>query len=40
MVIGIKVWIYRGKIFAERKSAKTAFSTGPSGKREDKIKTD
>jgi len=25
--IGIKVWIYRGKIFAEKKSVRSAFST-------------
>lgn len=30
-VVGIKVWIYRGKIFAEKKSARSAFSTAEAG---------
>ena len=30
-VIGIKVWIYRGKIFAEKKPVRSAFSTAPAG---------
>jgi len=36
-VIGIKVWIYRGKIFAERKNAKNAYSNSD---KESKLKTD
>ena len=38
--IGIKVWIYRGKIFADKKNAKTAYSTAPKSEREDNLKTD
>jgi small subunit ribosomal protein S3 len=38
--IGIKVWIYRGKIFADKKSAKTAYSTSPKSEKEDNSKTD
>jgi small subunit ribosomal protein S3 len=30
-VVGIKVWIYRGKIFAEKKPARSAFSTADAG---------
>ena len=36
--IGIKVWIYRGKIFAEKKSIRSAFSTA--GADNHKLKTD
>lgn len=39
-VVGIKVWIYRGKIFAEKKNVKNAFSTAPAGEKESKLKTD
>ncbi len=39
-VIGIKVWIYRGKIFAEKKNARHTFSTGEAEGKEDKSKTD
>ena len=28
-VVGIKVWIYRGKIFADKKNAKNAYSAAP-----------
>ncbi len=38
--IGIKVWIYRGKIFADKKNAKTAYSTSPKNEKEDNLKTD
>lgn len=38
--IGIKVWIYRGKIFAEKNSTRNAYSTTPSGLRENRTKTD
>ncbi|HEY4513291.1 MAG TPA: 30S ribosomal protein S3 [Candidatus Paceibacterota bacterium] len=38
--IGIKVWIYRGKIFADKKSAKTAYSTSPKSEKENNLKTD
>jgi len=33
--IGIKVWIYRGKIFAEKKSSKSAFVVTDSNGKED-----
>jgi len=33
-VIGVKVWIYRGKIFADKKSGKSVFSTGDAGTKE------
>src|SRR3989344_3219517 len=39
-VVGVKVWIYRGKIFADKKVARSAFSTADAGGREDKTKTD
>jgi small subunit ribosomal protein S3 len=39
-VVGIKVWIYRGKIFAEKKNTRSAFSTAGVGDKEDKLKTD
>ncbi|MFA6520014.1 MAG: 30S ribosomal protein S3 [Candidatus Paceibacterota bacterium] len=38
--IGIKVWIYRGKIFADKKSTKTAYSTAPKNDKEDNLKID
>jgi len=38
-VIGVKVWIYRGKIFSEKKSGKTAYSTAPKDK-DNKLQTD
>ena len=38
--IGIKVWIYRGKIFADKKNAKTAYSTAPKSEKEDNMKID
>jgi len=38
-VVGIKVWIYRGKIFAEKKN-RSAYSTAPSNEKENKLKTD
>lgn len=39
-VIGIKVWIYRGKIFAEKKAVKNAWSTTPQSEGEHKHKSD
>jgi small subunit ribosomal protein S3 len=39
-VVGIKVWIYRGKIFAEKKNAKSAYSTAPANEKENNLKTD
>ena len=39
-VIGIKVWIYRGKIFADKKITRSAYSTAPAGEKENKLKTD
>jgi small subunit ribosomal protein S3 len=39
-VVGVKVWIYRGKIFADKKASKTAYSTAPKSDREDNLKTD
>jgi small subunit ribosomal protein S3 len=39
-VVGIKVWIYRGKIFADKKIARSAYSTAPAGEKENKLKTD
>ena len=39
-VVGIKVWIYRGKIFADKRPARSGFSTSDAGGRENKIKTD
>jgi small subunit ribosomal protein S3 len=39
-VVGIKVWIYRGKIFAEKKNVRSAYSTAPVGEKENKLKTD
>jgi len=33
-VVGIKVWIYRGKIFAEKKNAKSVFSTTDTDNKE------
>jgi small subunit ribosomal protein S3 len=39
-VVGIKVWIYRGKIFAEKKNTRNAYSAGSAGEKEDKLKTD
>ncbi len=38
--VGIKVWIYRGKIFADKKSTRAAWSTAPRGEQESNIKTD
>jgi len=38
--IGIKVWIYRGKIFAERKSAKSAFVVADNSGEETSSKAD
>ena len=38
--LGIKVWIYRGKIFADKKNAKNAYVANTSGDKEDKLKTD
>jgi len=39
-VIGIKVWIYRGKIFADKKITRSAYSTAPAGEKKNKLKTD
>ncbi len=39
-VVGIKVWIYRGKIFAEKKNIKSAYSTAPANEKNDNLKTD
>ncbi len=39
-VVGVKVWIYRGKIFADKKSTKSAYSTAPVEDKGDKLKTD
>ncbi len=39
-VVGIKVWIYRGKIFADKKIARSAYSTAPASEKENKLKTD
>lgn len=39
-VVGIKVWIYRGKIFADKKSAKSAYASTPENDKENKLKTD
>jgi small subunit ribosomal protein S3 len=39
-VVGVKVWIYRGKIFADKKNAKNAYVATPAGDKEDKLKTD
>jgi small subunit ribosomal protein S3 len=39
-VVGIKVWIYRGKIFADKKTTRSAYSTAPTGSKESKLKTD
>ncbi len=39
-VVGIKVWIYRGKIFAEKKNAKSAYSTAPKNEKDNQLKTD
>ncbi|MGH7249364.1 MAG: 30S ribosomal protein S3 [Minisyncoccia bacterium] len=36
-VIGIKVWIYRGKIFAEKKSSKSAYSSAPVKESDNKL---
>ncbi len=33
-VIGVKVWIYRGKIFADKKNSKTVFSSDEAGGKE------
>jgi len=33
-VIGVKVWIYRGKIFADKKNSKTVFSSDEGAKNE------
>lgn len=38
--IGIKVWIYRGKIFAEKNSTRSAYDTAPFGRKDSKLKTD
>lgn len=38
--VGVKVWIYRGKIFADKKNAKSAYSTAPADEKENKLKTD
>jgi len=39
-VVGIKVWIYRGKIFAEKKNTKSAYSTAPRNEKDNQLKTD
>ncbi len=39
-VIGIKVWIYRGKIFADKKPARSAFNTADASGKESKSKLD
>lgn len=39
-VVGIKVWIYRGKIFAEKKNTKSAYSTAPRSEKDNNLKTD
>ena len=39
-VVGIKVWIYRGKIFADKKTTRSAYSTAPANEKESKLKTD
>lgn len=39
-VVGIKVWIYRGKIFAEKKNVKSAYSTAPKNEKDNQLKTD
>jgi small subunit ribosomal protein S3 len=39
-VVGIKVWIYRGKIFADKKSGKSAYASNTENEKENKLKTD
>jgi small subunit ribosomal protein S3 len=39
-VVGIKVWIYRGKIFADKKNTRNTYATLTPGIQENKLKTD
>ena len=39
-VVGIKVWIYRGKVFAEKKANKSTYATDVSSDKESKLKRD
>jgi small subunit ribosomal protein S3 len=39
-VVGIKVWIYRGKIFSDKKNSRMAYATLTPGAEENKLKTD
>ena len=39
-VVGVKVWIYRGKIFSDKKATKNAYSNASSKEKENNLKTD